>query len=281
MNTFSPKLLEQIRQVAQEVPASTLDSLIHVLMTIDLMTVNLGEPSTLKHKLLQLLPRASWRQMTSDLIDAWQLEVSQLDGQTIAIALATAAHCQTKLQQELSAELVWTGPNPESLPLRRTDQTLLQLIRAAQQDLLIVSFAIYNIPEIVQALITAIDRGVNVRIIAETPEASNGKISFGMVATFGSEILDRSQVYVWLKEKRPVDEQGRYGSLHAKCAVCDQQHLFISSANLTEYAMSLNIEMGVLIHNRRLAKQVMQQMDWLISHGDLALLESESWLFTE
>lgn len=264
MNIFSLKLLEQIRQVAQEVPTSTLNALIKVLMTGDS-----DSPSRVQSELLQLLPKASWRQVTSNLINVWQLEASELDGRAMAIALSTAAHCQVQLQQELSAELVWTGPNPASLPLRRTDQTLLQLIRAAQQDLLIVSFAIYSIPEIVKALTDAIDRGVNVRIVAETPEASDGKISYGTIATFGSQILERAQVYIWQKEKRPVDGQGRYGSLHAKCAVCDSQHLFISSANLTEYAMSLNIEMGALIHNRRLSQRVIEQINSLIFNGDL------------
>ncbi len=264
-NTFSPRLLEQIHQVAQEIPTSILESLIRVLLT-----VNLGDLLQVKHKLLQILPKASWRQATSNLIDIWQAEASGLGREAIALALSTATHCQTKIRQELSAELVWTGPNPASLPLRRTDQALLQLIRAAQDDLLIVSFAIYNIPEIVRALITAIDRGVNVCIVAETPEASNGKISYGMAATFGSQILERAQVYIWQKEKRPVDDQGRYGSLHAKCAVCDHQHLLISSANLTEYAMSLNIEMGVLLHNQALAEQVIQQFNSLIIHGDIS-----------
>jgi phosphatidylserine/phosphatidylglycerophosphate/cardiolipin synthase-like enzyme len=276
VTTFSPNLLEQIRQVAQEVPISTLDSLIKVLMAVDQ-----DNSSQIKPKLLQLLPRGSWRQVVSNLVDIWQAEASKLDGKAMAIALSTAVHCQTKLHQEFSAELVWTGPNPASLPLRRTDQALLQLIRAAQQDLLILSFAIYNIPEIVAALMDAIDRGVKVRIIAETPESSNDKISYGITATFGPQILEYTQVYIWHRKKRPVDEQGRYGSLHAKSAVCDGQHLFISSANLTQYAMSLNIEMGILIHNRRLAEQVIQQMDQLIAHGDLALLRSNSSLLKE
>lgn len=272
MTTFSPKLLEQVRQVTQEVPTSTLDSLIKVLMAAER-----GEPFQMKSKLLQLLPRGSWRQVVSNLVDVWQAEANELDGKAMAIALSTAAHCQAKLHQELSAELVWTGPNPASLPLRRTDQALLQLIRAAQQDLLIVSFAIYNIPEIVKALTAAIDRGVKVCIIAETPEASNGKISYGMTATFGSQILERTQVYIWHKDKRPLDEQGRHGSLHAKCAVCDSQHLFISSANLTEYAMSLNIEMGVLIHNQNLSQQITEQINSLISNDDLINWENEDF----
>ncbi|MBD2463391.1 phospholipase [Oscillatoria sp. FACHB-1407] len=272
MTTFSSKLLDHIRQVTQEVPTSTLDSLIKVLMAAEQ-----GEPFQMKSKLLQLLPRGSWRQAVSNLVDVWQVEAGELDGKAMAIALSTAAHCQTKLHQELSAELVWTGPNPASLPLRRTDQALLQLIRAAQRDLLIVSFAIYNIPEIVKALMAAIDRGVKVRIVAETPEASNGKIAYGMAITFGSQILERTQVYIWHKDKRPTDEQGRYGSLHAKCAVCDGQHLFISSANLTEYAMSLNIEMGVLIHNQNLSQQVIEQINSLISNNDLVDWKNEDF----
>jgi phosphatidylserine/phosphatidylglycerophosphate/cardiolipin synthase-like enzyme len=263
---FSSNLLEQVRRVAQEVPPSTLEALIQALIT-----VRQGELPRMTHNLLQLLPRASWRQVFNRLVEIWQAETSDLDGRAIAIALSTAVHCQTQMRQDLSVELVWTGPNPETFPLRRTDQTLLQLIRDTQHDLLIVSFAIYNIPEIVQALIAALDRGVNIRIVAETPEASEGKISFGLSTTFGAEILRRSQLYVWLKAKRPVDEQGRYGSLHAKCAVSDRQHLFVSSANLTEYAMSLNMEMGVLLHNRSLAEQAIQQIDSLISHGDLTI----------
>lgn len=267
MTTFPSKLLEQVRQVTQEVPTSPLDSLIKVLMAAERC-----EPCQMKPKLLQLLPRGSWRQAVSNLVDVWQAEARELDGKAMAIALSTAAHCQAKLHQELSAELVWTGPNPASRPLRRTDQALLQLIRAAQQDLLIVSFAIYNIPEIVKALIAAIDHGVKVRIVAETPEASNGKISYGIATTFGSQILERAQVYVWNKNKRPVDEQGRYGSLHAKCAVCDNQRLLISSANLTEYAMSLNIEIGILIHNQKLSQQVNEQVNSLIANSDLMQL---------
>ncbi len=220
---------------------------------------------------------STWRQVFNHLIEIWQIETSELDG-AVAVAplpkgfaLSTAVHCQSQMRRDLSVELVWTGPNPESFPLRRTDQTLLQLIREAQHDLLIVSFAIYNISEIVGALIAALDRGVNIRIVAETLEASDGKISFGLSTRFGAEVLRRSQLYVWLKAKRPVDEQGRYGSLHAKCAVRDRQHLFMSSANLTEYAMSLNIEMGVLVHNQSLAAQVIQQIDSLILHGSLMI----------
>ena len=261
MNVPSAALLAQIHRVAEELPALILDSIARVLMV--------EATATVKGKLLSLLPKPAWRQAVSLLLDRWQAEAVELDGQAIALALATAAHCQATSRQKLSVELVWTGPNPEALPLRRTDQTLLQLIRSAKDNLLIVSFAIYNIPEIVQALTEAIDRGVTVRIVAEMPDVSQGKIAFGIATALSADLLQRSQVLIWPQEKRPVDQQGRFGSLHAKCAVGDRQHLFISSANLTEYAMTLNMEMGILVHSQELSEQVIEHIDRLEQQGYL------------
>src|SRR5215212_8465822 len=55
-----------------------------------------------------------------------------------------------------------------------------------------------------------------------------------------------SEVYIWPLDKRPKDGAGRYGSLHAKFAVADEAALFVSSANLTEYAFNFNMELGLL-----------------------------------
>ena len=54
-------------------------------------------------------------------------------------------------------------------------------------------------------------------------------------------------VYVWPMDKRPIDGNGHHGSLHAKCAVADDAVLFVSSANLTAYALTLNMELGLLV----------------------------------
>ena len=47
-------------------------------------------------------------------------------------------------------------------------------------------------------------------------------------------------------EQRPRPPDGRHGSLHATAAVADGKALFISSTNLTEDAMALDMELGVL-----------------------------------
>ena len=51
----------------------------------------------------------------------------------------------------------------------------------------------------------------------------------------------------------------------------DSCKLFITSANLTQYAFTLNMEMGVLIQSRQLADQVKRQIEKLIEQGILTL----------
>lgn len=154
--------------------------------------------------------------------------------------------------------------------LRRTDQALLQVINASQKELLIVSFAVYKIPKICNALVAAAGRGVNIAICLEAPDPSEGKITFDTIKALGTRVAQNAAVYIWPEAKRPCNEQGKHGSLHVKCAVADRRHLFISSANLTEYALTLNMELGVLIEGGDLPETVADHFSRLIEDGLLA-----------
>ena len=59
------------------------------------------------------------------------------------------------------------------------------------------------------------------------------------------------------------------GILHVKCAVADGTWLFLSSANLTEYAFTINMELGTLIRGSRLPVQAESHFDSLIAQGVL------------
>ncbi|HNJ41010.1 MAG TPA: phospholipase D-like domain-containing protein [Acidobacteriota bacterium] len=72
----------------------------------------------------------------------------------------------------------------------------------------------------------------------------------------------------------PSTYPGSHGSLHAKCAIVDGRRIFISSANLTEFALNLNMEMGVLIESSDLAQQAEKHIKHLITYGLLRCLES-------
>ncbi len=65
------------------------------------------------------------------------------------------------------------------------------------------------------------------------------------------------------------ESEGKLGILHVKCAVADGRWLFLSSANLTEYAFTINMELGLLVTGGPLPCQVEEQFDRLIGTGVL------------
>ena len=269
MSFLPPLLLAQIHSCANQLPSPVLEAVANFLAASPTKSCDVA----LKASILKQLPNANFRRLVGELLEIWCREAIYLDSTAIASALTTAAYCENAAKDELSVELVWTGPTSEGMLLRRTEQVLLQLIREARHEIILVSFAVYKIPEIAKALLVAIKQGVTLRIIAETPESSEGKISFGVSAALGVEIARQAQILIWPRSKRFTDAEGKYGSLHAKCAIADRKHLFISSANLTEYAFTLNMEMGLLVHGEDLAGQMAEHIDHLIQQELLVLLD--------
>jgi hypothetical protein len=115
----------------------------------------------------------------------------------------------------------------------------------------------------------AAKRGVEIIIIVESPESSEGKIAFDSISALGPGLRSTARIFIWPYAKRLTTPDGKYGSLHAKVAISDSQKLYISSANLTEYAMNLNMEMGILIEGRDLPATTQNHFNDLISNGTL------------
>ncbi len=208
------------------------------------------------------------RGQVARLVAIWQQAAPEATPESVALALEAAGYTAQQILAQQRVEVVWTGPS-SNLPLRRTAQALQQIIDEAQQELIIVSFAVYDVPEIGQALVRAANRGVQISLIIESPQESAGKIAYDGLAAFGSQVLARAAVFRWPREARPVDEAGKAGSLHAKCAVADGRVAFVSSANFTHYALNLNMELGVVIRGRGVPRQVNEHWRQLMESGIL------------
>lgn len=165
-------------------------------------------------------------------------------------------------------ELVWTGPNPPSSALYRTEQTLLEIIRGARRTLLIVTFAAYKVEGVRDALRDAAARGVRVRLVVEQSEAEGGKVNVDPLDALGGA-GGALEVFAWPRERRPVAEDGRVGSLHAKCATADDAVLLVSSANMTGNALELNMELGVLVRGGEAPRRVREHFEELGRRGVL------------
>jgi phosphatidylserine/phosphatidylglycerophosphate/cardiolipin synthase-like enzyme len=130
--------------------------------------------------------------------------------------------------------------------------------------LTVVSYAVYRISRVCDALLRAADRGVAINIVVESPDRIEGEAAYSTLMALGPSVAKRCNVYLWPAEQRQRDDKGKLGILHVKCAVADGNWLFLSSANLTDYAFTLNMELGLLIGGGELPSQVEAHFDRLI-----------------
>jgi cardiolipin synthase len=185
-------------------------------------------------------------------------------------ALLRGAACATKLSMEhKSEELVWTGPDLGKIPVRRSEQVLLELISSAKESILIISFVLIKIPKIETALKEAILRGVDISLLLESEDKDSSE-SFQATCKRIKKSIPGLKVYVWPREKR-LEMDGGFARVHAKCAVADNNKIFITSANLTSTALDKNMEMGVLINGGRLPIQATEQLISMIHQGEITL----------
>ena len=174
-------------------------------------------------------------------------------------------------REEQHIELLWTGPSPASqIPARRIDQVLYDLIGAAKREILLVTFAAHKISRLTDGLVTAINRGISVRLILEFEEASAGQLSMDALKAFPAALCQRAKIYYWPIDKRERNSLGHPGKLHAKLAIIDDQAV-LSSANLTDDAFNRNLELGTLLSNGQIIQRLRGHFDSLCTEGTLKL----------
>lgn len=170
------------------------------------------------------------------------------------MALAVVRGSETKGCQEL----LWTGPTTSAVPVRQTEQALCELIQAARRKLFIVSFVAYKANSVINALSEAIARNIQIGFLLEPSKEQGGMVDVDSAKALKKN-LPSADFYVWEASHNPSN-----ASIHAKCAIADEDMALITSANLTSKAMDLNMELGVLIRNGNLPKQLAKHFEALI-----------------
>lgn len=254
-------IVESAYSLACCLPSSVVNSVSEAVRTCS------GE--MLRAEISKRIAHHQYRDMTFAFLDRWKNEASDIDAQTVSVALQTAALSEQAHRDSQSVELVWTGPDTEQTPFRRTEQAILQLLDSAKTRITLVSFAVYRIPNIGNALVRAAKRGVKLTVIVETPDKIEGEGEYSTIKALGQEVAACSTVYYWPKENRPFGDNNKVGILHVKCAVADGEWLFLSSANLTQQAFTINMELGMLVRGGTMPGRVEQQFGRLIQRGQL------------
>jgi phosphatidylserine/phosphatidylglycerophosphate/cardiolipin synthase-like enzyme len=250
------RLVAVVGEVAECLSSGALSALVAALRA------NGGGPA-LEH----VVATAHYQDVVRDLREVWSRQ-PEVDAAALALALECAGERQQAAQRR-RVSIVWTGPPTEAVPVRRTDQALIELISNAKRRLIVVSFAVYKVSAIASALVSAASRGVSVAVVLESEAESGGKVNYEMAAALGSEVAAHATIYTWPAENRPKTGKGTRASLHAKCAVADGERLLVSSANLTEFALTVNIELGLLVEGDDVPRRVQQHLESLIQSGVL------------
>ncbi len=254
-------LIQQATILAGQLPRKVVESLAEAISSKPL--------ASLPTEISQRIPHHQYRDKAIDFVAFWKNSAATVDAQVVATALLTAAVAEQQHKDSQSVELVWTGPESKDLPFRRTEQAILQVLDSAQDRITLVSFAVYSIPNVAKALVKAAQRGIRLTVIVETPDKLGGENEYNTIRALGSDVEARSSVYFWPLDKRKLSGTGKPGSLHVKCAVADSEWLFLSSANLTQQAFTINMELGTLIRGGSLPQKVEAQFDRLIQTATL------------
>lgn len=251
------QLLRVLVELARELPPGTLNSLISALGPG-------GEGQNLGRFAATQTMRERLRRL-----EEIRGQHPEIDGQAIALALRAAGEAAAAVVAEHHAEIAWTGPATDAVPLRRVDQVIYDMVETAKEEVLLVTYAAYKAERALRALRDASDRRVRVKLVLELAQESGGKITFDGLRAFRTAVPS-AQVYYWPLDRRKRSASGSYGAMHAKCVVADRNRAIVSSANITDFALELNMELGMLVGGS-IAAMLADHFDQLIVRGELTM----------
>jgi phosphatidylserine/phosphatidylglycerophosphate/cardiolipin synthase-like enzyme len=218
-------------------PEDRVVALEHVLGTV----TDPGDP--LLARFIAAQPAAGLAQQLTEITRAWIIEAPGMSGSGLALALATVRACP----RPLPAQVVVSGPMSASIPARLTSGVAVDIIRSAASSLLIASFAAHGARDIVTEIGRAVGRGVGVDLLLE--ESTQASTAFAALP---------DEVRVWHRA-------GTSGVLHAKLIAADRHTAFLGSANLTDRALSDNIELGVVLRDPQTVEPLVDHFRWLLT----------------
>ena len=191
------------------------------------------------------------------LLERWR--ATDVTAEELAGMFIGASHAYHEGRSEVSVQLVWTGPSTELVATRKTEQVLLEIVGAAKERIFLTSFVAYEVESVVEAMSRAIDRGVEVSILLESSERYGGDLSVDSIDVMRNA-LPGAKLYYW-KNK---GEEFVGAKVHAKVVVADASVCFVSSANLTGYAMDKNMEAGVLVRGGDVPDRLHRHLEALV-----------------
>lgn len=213
-----------------------------------------------------LVATPRFRSIVDELMASWR-KTPEVSGAELAFGLRAAYAAADRARETEKVELVATGPRTRLVPIRSSEEVLLELIGQARHRLLIISFATFRVPVVRAALVTALDRGVAVTMLLE--DADLGELRSGNAY---ADLAPRVRMLAWPADQRASATGPTRPKMHAKAAAVDGERAFITSANLTGAGLETNLELGTLVSGGDLPGALERHVGELLRAGVLAVV---------
>jgi phosphatidylserine/phosphatidylglycerophosphate/cardiolipin synthase-like enzyme len=266
MTGASGDLAAVIADLAERMPPGHLAAWARVLRTVPAQDLVM-DGRLLEARLIEARPGVALGGAAARLIAAWQAADPALPGAALAVALEAAA-IVTKQAAAQRTDIVVSGPASDSAAVRLTGSVISELIHDCRDSLLIVSFAAFGVTEVVHELVRAAKRGVRIDLVLETTAAEGGALHgpVGAAAAFQT-IRQDATFWTWPAAQRPT-VSGSRAALHAKLVAADERVALLGSANLTDKALALNLELGVIIRDPEVVRRMVRHFRSLMDPGE-------------
>lgn len=186
-----------------------------------------------------------------------------VDVDATAALLAIRTALAERARDGARIDLVWTGPEALVSSARDTAVVVRELFANAQKSVLVAGFTFDHGADILSPLADAMrERGVRASFflnVNPAPNTTPDVVAGATAARFIEQNWPATDVFPEFLYDPRTATHGVNASLHAKCIVVDDAHAFLGSANFTDRGQHRNIEVGVLVEDKRFATDLTEQ----------------------
>ena len=172
-------------------------------------------------------------------------------GSAALLAAVLRGYAAAGLKAPKPPRAVWSGPSFDG-DSDHTTAAVAHLIDEAKEDVFASTFSATLGSPFVEALWRAIARGVTVTVLVDGSEKMSG------TATKLKKKLEGALFLTYVPD-------GVFGLQHSKVVIVDSAAALVTSANLSEAAAYLNLEVGVLVRDPEFASKLRQRFRTLAS----------------
>lgn len=183
-----------------------------------------------------------------------------IEAENIEPALFVDIHPEPYTPGETPVQVINSGPGQSP---RATEDMLLTLIYSSERRLTLTTPYFIPTDAMEQALIAAVKRGVEVRVVV--PRRNDSRLVALASRSYYEDLLDAG-IRIW---------EYRLGLLHAKTVMADGRVALVGSANMDRRSFEINYESSVFIYDGQVAEDIGELQQEYISESEE--VDREAW----